>query len=118
MKIPREKKTGKFIGEGFEGKEFWISLYYDYGEFDINITPIKVIIEEVSDHRVKITPVSNLDQDKKNDIDRIIFNPGYGLIDYFDTYEEAVYHYNECLSNEIGYCEDKIKNISDLFIKL
>jgi hypothetical protein len=116
MKIPREKNTGKFIGEGFEGKEFWISLYYDYGEVNINLTPTKIIITEISDHKIKVSPIS--DQNKKIDIDKVRNKPGLGSIDYFDTYEEAVYHYNECLSNEIEYCEDKIRNISDLFIEL
>jgi hypothetical protein len=115
MKIPREKNTGKFIGEGFEGKEFWISLYYDYGEVNINLTPTKIIITEISDHKIKVSPIS--DQNKKIDIDKIRNKPGLGSIDYFDTYDEAVDHYNECLRDEIESCEDKIENISNLFIK-
>lgn len=116
MKIPREKNTGKFIGEGFEGKEFWISLYYDYGEVNINLTPTKIIITEISDHTIKVFPIS--DQNKKIDIDKILRSLGMGSIDYFDTYEEAVYHYNECLNNEIEYHEDKIRDINDLFIEV
>lgn len=116
MKIPREKSTGKFIGEGFEGKEFWISLYGDYGEVNINLTPTKIVITEISGYMIKISPVS--DQSKKIEINEIWNKPGLGSIDYFDTYEEAVDHYNECLSNEIEYHEDKIRDINDLFIEV
>lgn len=116
MKIPREKKTGKFIGEGFEGKEFWISLYYDYGEVNINLTPTKIIITEISDHMIKVSPISDLS--KSIDINKILRTRGLGSIDYFGTYEEAVDHYNECLSNEIEYYEDKIRDINDLFIEV
>ena len=50
---------------------------------------------------------------QETDCDKVIF-----LGDYFDTYEEAVDHYNECLSNEIEYHEDKIRDINDLFIEI
>lgn len=115
MKIPREKVTGKLIGKEFEGKEYWTSLYYSQEDYCIDLHPVKVRVNKVGNHEVSISIVN--DSDKTSDTIRNLSRVNRSSLEYFDNYEDSVSYYNECISDEIRYHEQIIKNLNNSFIK-
>lgn len=115
MKILREKGTGKLIPGDMVGRSYWISKYYLCGDIEINIPPVKVKIDDISCHNIKLSCVSPSDiMTERIDIMRRTLGPG--SIEFFDTYEDSVDYYNECISNEVEYMEDKINEITEFRI--